>query len=168
MRSRRTCPERSRRDPLPAGSTRNVARNFHHDLGFAFARPLHKPRPQKTGKGTSSARADQDQEKRNRASALRCARVGRTLLSVAFDPAFELDENPHRRQHHRERAAIQHRLKPLHAMSNLTQASSGSESSSGNSCPILRNAAMRILCMVTTVLKRAVVPMSGLRTGVPV
>jgi hypothetical protein len=41
MRSRRACPERSRRDPIPADSTKSLARDFHQwPVWDGHSRPL--------------------------------------------------------------------------------------------------------------------------------
>ena len=39
MRSRRACPERSRRDPLPDCGALALARRFHHYLALSSAEP---------------------------------------------------------------------------------------------------------------------------------
>ena len=72
---------------LSAGSTRSLKRNFQDSLGLALLKAPRTPHA-KSGKGTSSTRADQGPEKRTGLQPLRFARVGRTLLSLALDLAF--------------------------------------------------------------------------------
>jgi len=77
----------------------NRAEGPVRNLLLTVARAHHKPSPRKTGKGTSSTRADQARKNEERASAPESAAlVGRTLLSAAlvfiwfFAFAFRLAE----------------------------------------------------------------------------